>query len=294
MDLFSYSSLKSALEDLYPGDPLMSRGAGGGGGCINVTSTMTLKSGLTLFLKENSKASSTMFPEEARGLSVLREAFPLHIPRPLAFGSDKGTSFLLLEYIREGSKPTGFWQDFGRALAEMHNVRLNQSYGFSSNNFIGSTVQVNDLMERWTDFFAEKRLLYQVELARTNGLADRTISRGVESICSRITELLPEPGHPSLLHGDLWGGNYMVDEKGHAVLIDPAVYFGHREADLAMTELFGGFKRDFYRAYEEISPLVPGYGKRRDLYNLYHMLNHLNLFGPSYRDSVRSIILQYT
>ena len=117
--------------------------------------------------------------------------------------------------------------------------------------------------------------------------------KGIESICRRIADLLPEPENPSLLHGDLWSGNFMVDQKGNAVLIDPAVYYGHREADLAMTELFGGFNKSFYDKYIDVYPLQKGYGQRKDLYNLYHMLNHLNLFGSSYAGSVRSIISTY-
>ncbi|MBI9098954.1 MAG: fructosamine kinase family protein, partial [Spirochaetaceae bacterium] len=124
-------------------------------------------------------------------------------------------------------------------------------------------------------------------------LTDSHMVKGIESICSRIKSLLPEPDYPSLLHGDLWSGNYMVDQQGHAVLIDPAAYYGHREADLAMTELFGGFNREFYHIYNEVYPLKPGYRQRKDLYNLYHMLNHLNLFGSSYAGSVRSIISAY-
>jgi len=282
MSLREFPSLSVALETLFPGDPIVRRGPGGGGGCINSVSTIILKSGLTVFLKENGRAPSAMFREEAKGLEALIGAYPLKVPKPLALGKENGSSFLLLEYIERGVKGRDYWSSFGRALSQMHREGAGLSFGFDSNNFIGSTVQINERMERWSDFFAEKRLLHQVELARSARLADSEMSRGVESICHRMADLLPEPEFPSLLHGDLWSGNFMVDKRGEAVLIDPAVYYGHREADLAMTELFGGFNRAFYQAYNEAFPLEPGYGERRDLYNLYHMLNHLNLFGHAY------------
>ncbi|MBB6481629.1 fructosamine kinase family protein [Spirochaeta isovalerica] len=294
MPVGEYPSLSAAVEDLFPGDKLAGRAPGGGGGCINSVSKIILKSGKVLFLKENDRAPSSMFREEARGLQSLNDAFPLKVPAPLALGREKASSFLLLEYVMSGSKGSGFWGRFGRALAQMHRQGKGESFGYDSDNFIGSTPQINDRMSRWTDFFAEKRLMFQIELARSSRLADSSMSRGVLSICRRIGDLLPEPDYPSLLHGDLWSGNFMVDDRGEAVLIDPAVYYGHREADLAMTELFGGYNREFYRAYEEEFPLVPGYGERRDLYNLYHMLNHLNLFGSSYSGSVRSIISRYS
>ncbi|MBN2659066.1 MAG: fructosamine kinase family protein [Spirochaetales bacterium] len=293
MPIGEYSSLSGALEALFPGDPPAGRGPGGGGGCINAVSKITLQSGRIVFLKENSRALSLMFREEARGLAALKEAFPLNVPEPLAWGKDNSSSFLILEYIGSGAKRPEFWESFGRALAQMHRKGRGEGFGFERDNFIGSTLQKNDRMGKWTDFFAENRLLFQAGLARSSRLADSSVSRGIESICRRIGNLLPEPDFPSLLHGDLWSGNFMVDEGGRAVLIDPAVYYGHREADLAMTELFGGFNRNFYRAYEEEFPLTPGYDGRRDLYNLYHMLNHLNLFGSSYMGSVRSIISRY-
>lgn len=234
-----------------------------------------------------------MFREEARGLNALADRFPLKVPRPLAVGKEGTVDFLIMEYIKSSSQGISFWRDFARAMAEMHRSGGSNNYGFENDNYIGSTRQINESMDCWTDFFCEKRLLFQLNLAKSRRLADSFTIKGIENICSRINSLLPEPDFPSLLHGDLWSGNYMTDENGQAVLIDPAVYYGHREADLAMTELFGGFNRNFYNVYNEVFPLEKGYSERKDLYNLYHMLNHLNLFGTSYGGSVRSIISAY-
>lgn len=293
MDIKTFPSVASAVESLYPGDSILSRSAGGGGGCINSASILVLKSGRFLFMKENAQAPEDMFPCEAEGLSFLKKNYPLEIPRPLALGKEGRNSFLILENIDSGTRSADFWTTFGHSLAEMHLKGRSETYGFHQDNYIGATRQVNTPMARWTDFFVENRLLYQIRLAGKRGLADSHIIGGVEAICRRIEEILPNPDFPSLLHGDLWSGNFMVDSNGQAVLIDPAVYYGHPEADLAMTELFGGFNSEFYRAYEEVNPLEPGYRRRKDLYNLYHMLNHLNLFGSSYEGSVRSIISTY-
>ncbi len=150
-------------------------------------------------------------------------------------------------------------------------------------------------MNDWHAFFGERRLGFQIELARRGGRADAALERGVHRVIDRLDELIPDldDGGASVLHGDLWGGNYLVSSDGEPVLIDPAVYYGHREADLAMTELFGGFQAPFYRAYKSEWPLVPGYEARRDVYNLYHLLNHLNLFGSSYAGSCAAIVRRF-
>lgn len=288
-----FLSLDDAIESLSPGDFLLSKNPSGSGGCINSTYLLTLKSGKHFFIKENKNSPENMFREEVLGLQALSTVFPLKVPGPLALGKEGNTDFLILEFIKSTSPEKNFWRSFASALAEMHKSRGPNNFGFSSDNYIGSTRQINTKMDKWTDFFCENRLLYQVELARSRNLADSFIVSGVEKICRRINSILPEPDFPSLLHGDLWSGNYMVDEQGLAVLIDPAVYYGHREADLAMTRLFGGFNSEFYAVYNEVYPIEKGYEKRRDLYNLYHMLNHLNLFGSSYAGSVRSIISAY-
>jgi fructosamine-3-kinase len=175
----------------------------------------------------------------------------------------------------------------------MHRQGRGESFGFPMDNYIGSTPQPNERHSDWHEFFAQQRLGFQVKLALDSGKLDSGLAGDIERIQSRLPDLLPNTDHPALLHGDLWGGNYMVDSNGDPVLIDPATYYGHREADLAMTQLFGGFRNAFYEAYEEEWPLERGFSERADLYNLYHMLNHLNIFGGGYLGSVRSIVRGY-
>ncbi len=164
-------------------------------------------------------------------------------------------------------------------------------FGFTEDNYIGASPQDNTPAQHWVEFFRDHRLAPQLAMAKDRLETDDL--RAADLLMDRLDEFLIEPEQPSLLHGDLWAGNYMTGPDGCAWLIDPAVYAGHREADLAMTELFSGFPAQFYDAYREAWPLQPGYASRRDLYNLYHILNHLNLFGRSYLPSVRHIMAEY-
>lgn len=263
------------------------------GGSINRTSVLTFDTGLRVFLKENSGVYEGLFESEAEGLEVLHAAPGPAVPRPLALYQSPDNQFLALEYIESGSRATDFWVSFGHALAEMHRRRSEHRFGFPTDNHIGQTPQINTFCDSWCEFFARHRLGYQIQLAGRRNVADSGTISALRSVVERLDRFLPEPEYPSLLHGDLWGGNFMVGADGHAVLIDPAVYYGHREADLAMTELFGGFSAEFSRAYNEAWPLDTGYRERVELYNLYHLLNHLNMFGRSYLGSVRSIAQRY-
>ncbi len=166
-------------------------------------------------------------------------------------------------------------------------------YGLDHDNFIGANPQPNQAADNWVDFFGQQRLAFQMELARQNGYLPAQRAKLLEKLLVRLNDLLPSQPPASLLHGDLWGGNWLVTEAGEAALIDPAVYYGDRESELAFTELFGGFPSAFYVAYNETWPLDHDYRKRRDLYNLYHLLNHLNLFGESYGGAVDSVLRQY-
>lgn len=266
---------------------------GVGGGCINQTSLLVLDNGKRVFLKENSTAYPALFRTEAEGLAALASDDGPRVPQPYGYGEAGGRQFMVLEYIPEGRRKSDFWEDFGRRLARLHQTKRNKRFGFEGDNYIGATPQENGWEESWPEFFGRRRLAVQLELARKNGYGDQRWCRGLEQIIERLDQILPRPDQASLLHGDLWGGNFMVGSDGSAVLIDPAVSYGHREADLAMTELFGGFRPPFYASYNEVFPLDPGYEKRRDLYNLYHLLNHLNLFGGSYASSVASIVARY-
>lgn len=282
------------LRELFGASVSIESKQGVGGGCINQTSVLRLSTGESVFLKENSSRYTGLFAAEAAGLRALRSEEGPRVPEPYAEWVERDRQFLLLEFIESGRKVEDFWEDFGRRLARLHARKTANRFGFERDNHIGASPQHNAWEESWPRFFATQRLGFQLELARKNGYARAHWFASLEGLIERIADLLPEPEHPSLLHGDLWGGNFMVGSDGHAVLIDPAVYYGDREADIAMTELFGGFASRFYDAYNTERPLSPGYAGRRELLNLYHLLNHLNLFGGSYAASVESIVFRYS
>jgi fructosamine-3-kinase len=193
-----------------------------------------------------------------------------------------------------GRSGRDFPAEFGRRFARLHRSTRGARFGFPHDNYLGSTPQPNGWSDDGCDFFRRRRLGHQLGLARAGGLADRGLARLGDRLLDRLDRWLDLPGEPAcLLHGDLWGGNYLVDDAGAPVLIDPAAYHGHREADLAMTRLFGGFDAAFYAAYEEEWPLSPGSEERRPLYELYHLLNHLNLFGAAYRGRCLAILRRY-
>lgn len=265
------------------------------GGDINSASMLTISGGRKFFLKENRSELAGMFQAEAAGLIELSsggsEIPP--VPVPLALGSDGNKAFLMMELLESGHLTSG--AGFGASLAALHRSRRRDKCGFSGDNWIGSTPQPNLWMSSWHEFFAVNRLGFQWNLARENGFGDTRSDKAMASILKRLPDLLPglEAGGASLLHGDLWGGNWIAGTDGRAYLIDPAVYYGHREADIAMTELFGGFPSGFRQGYADAWPLEPGFQERRDLYNLYHILNHLNLFGRSYWGGVESTLMRY-
>jgi len=266
------------------------------GGDINRCALITLTNGGRLFLKENPDAPPGMFAAEADGLEALRSAGACRVPDTIAVGNAAVDSpFLLLEYIEQGVKTPQFWERFGTELAQLHRWRSPDfiHFGFPEDNFIGLTPQHNGSSEQWIPFFRNERLGYQVQLAESRGLLSGEMLHALNRIMGRLELLLIEPEAPSLLHGDLWSGNLLAAASGEPVLIDPAVSCGHREADLAMTQLFGGFDPRFYEAYAEAFPLESGYADRMPVYNLYHLLNHLNLFGRTYEESIRQVLRKY-
>jgi fructosamine-3-kinase len=263
------------------------------GGCISDAYKITLSNGSNYFLKYNPSTLNDMFIKEANGLKELSKGNAIRIPEVLNFDED----YILLEFIAAGSRKKNFFEEFGRSFAEMHK-HTNDTFGFYEDNFIGSNQQMNIPDERektdWTSFYFNKRILFQLQLAERLGNSTDTLRKGVLKLENKIEDIIGGGKEkPSLLHGDLWGGNYMVDENGNAVLIDPAVYYGHREADLGMTKLFGGFSSEFYRSYSETFPLEDGYEYRENMYKLYHILNHLNLFGGGYYSQAISLIKFY-
>lgn len=262
-----------------------------GGGCINHVWVCETQSG-SLFLKWNAlEAFPKMFEAEAKGLQLLKRSCPLYVPGVICAGKADQFQFLVLENVTEGSRSKDYWTNFGAGLARLHQATADE-FGLDHDNYIGSLRQINTEASSWTDFFREQRLEVQLKLARDAGKVDASLAQKFESLFTRLGNLLPEEP-PSLVHGDLWGGNIMITNEGQPCLIDPAVYFGSREMDLAMTQLFGGFDNSFFCDYENVFPLQQGYRDRLDLYNLYPLLVHVNLFGGGYVRQVHSIVQRF-
>lgn len=256
-----------------------------GGGCIN--DTLILSDGARdYFVKCNDASRLDMFEAEADGLAGLAAAQALRVPRPICWGQTGGTSYLVLERLDLDGRTNG--AEMGRRLAALHRT-IGGHFGWRRDNYIGATPQPNPESGDWVAFFRDQRLGYQLALAARNGQA-RTLEAAGERLMAGLPALLDHGPAPSLLHGDLWTGNLGYLADGTPTVFDPAVYYGDREADLAMSELFGGFGHDFYAAYRETWPLDGGYGTRKTLYNLYHILNHLNLFGGGYLGQARAMI----
>lgn len=292
-----FDSLASAVSSLFGSSVKITRTREVSGGDINESCCLTLSEGSRIFMKRNPGKKESFFAAEAEGLSAIASTQTIGTPKVLATGTDQGCPFLLLEFIRENTKIPGFWECFARRLAAMHQAGTEPftkggTYGFFRDNYIGASHQCNKAADSWIDFFRECRLTPQLKAAAR--YFEPEDLKKADRLLDRLESILTEPEYPSLLHGDLWAGNFITGNDGTAWLIDPAVYVGHREADLAMTELFGGFPPAFYDAYRKAAHLQPEYEKRRDLYNLYHLLNHLNLFGSSYLPSVKRVIRYYT
>lgn len=261
------------------------------GGCIHQAWRVELADGSSRFVKANAACPADLFEREAEGLAALAAVGALRVPQGAVAGAAAGLHFLVMEAIATGPQPPGFFADFGRRFADLHRRSTGERHGFPHDNYLGATPQPNAWESDWVELFRRHRLGHQLDLARRSGLADSDLLRLGDRLLDRLDRWLDVPGEPPcLLHGDLWSGNFLVDEHGAPVLIDPACYYGHREADLAMTRLFGGFAADFYAAYEEAWPLPAGSEERLPVYTLYHLLNHLNLFGGSYREQCLGVL----
>lgn len=261
------------------------------GGCINQGGKLTTTQG-NYFLKWNdAKRFPDMFKKEALGLALLREPKAAKIPSVIAVGENSRTQFLILEFIETGRPNAMYWNELGKSLAALHK-QTSSAFGLDHDNYIGSLPQDNSKNDNWIDFFIQSRINPQLKLAVDNGKLNVSQLRSFECLYKELPSLLPID-RPSLLHGDLWSGNVIVDHAGAAVLIDPAVYYGHREMELAYTQLFGGMESDFYNAYFEAFPVVSGFDNRVDIYNLYPLLVHVNLFGGGYANQVISILNRF-
>lgn len=248
-------------------------------------------SGKLYFLKYGSKSDTYIC--EANGLKEIQKSGTVPTPKVIAVNEN----YLLTEYIEKGKTSPLFFESFGECLAQMHRFEAT-SFGFYENNYIGLNPQVNIANEAektdWISFYFNKRLLFQYKLAEKNGYVTERLKTGFSKLEKIVHKIFDGTDNtPVLLHGDLWNGNYMCGQKGEAVLVDPAVYYGNREADLAMTKLFGGFPAAFYSSYNNTFPLTEGCQHRENIYKLYHVLNHLNLFGSSYLHECENLIYAY-
>jgi len=257
------------------------------GGCINNGVQIATSIGESFFLKTNPTPPPDMFEREYEGLIAINKNNSLKIPKPYHFGSN----FILMEDLKPAQKIKNYWETFGRLLASLHNYKGEQ-FGFSSDNYIGRTPQVNTWTSDGFIFFKESRIRYIAEMVRKKGLIGDDIHHRILNLSNRITTLVPEQP-PSLIHGDLWSGNAITDSTGGPAIIDPAVNYGWAEAELAMTTLFGSFPEKFYESYIEVNQLEPGYQSRFPFYNIYHVLNHVLLFGRGYLGMVIDILNLY-
>ena len=250
-----------------------------GGGSINEAFRLEGTNGECYFVKLNDARHHSMFAAEAAGLDAITATNTLRVPQPIAHGIAGEQSFLVLEYLELSSR--GDARRLGQQLAVLHRFKA-KTFGFVQDNFIGTTQQPNVWKDSWIDFWREQRLGFQLRLAAKNGYGGQ-----LQNLGDQLLDALPVffegyTPQPSLLHGDLWSGNHAYTADGAPTIFDPAAYYGDRECDIAMTELFGGYPANFYNAYRAEWPLHEGYEKRRDLYNLYHVFNHANLFGGGY------------
>jgi protein-ribulosamine 3-kinase len=256
-----------------------------GGGSINEAWQVTINESKKIFLKLNSAARFPgLFEKEKEGLEFLAHRNCITVPRVIFCGECENDQLLLLEWVSSGSQTESFWKKFGEQLAQLHRCHHHR-YGFASDNYMGALPQKNQFTASWTDFFIHFRLQPQMDLAVRNGLLSPLHAEQFQQLYGKLGTIFnTEP--PSLLHGDLWSGNFMCNERSEPVLIDPAVYYGHRNVDLAMTTLFGGFDRIFYDSYHYHFPFPAHHAEQWEVCNLYPLLIHLNLFGASYLNGI--------
>jgi fructosamine-3-kinase len=240
------------------------------------------------FVKLNQANQAAMFEAEALGLQNLAASGSIRIPQPICWGTAENNSYIVLEWMDLGRGTPSSWVELGRQLAQLHRRTHSKGFGWDRENTIGSTPQLNSWTQNWADFFIEHRIGYQIQLAQRRGASFAQTDRLLKAIATRLNH---HPT-PSLVHGDLWSGNAGFSTAGEPVIFDPAVYWGDREVDIAMTELFGGFPQGFYTGYRAEWPLDAGYEQRKGIYNLYHILNHFNLFGGSYRAQAEQMMAQ--
>jgi fructosamine-3-kinase len=258
------------------------------GGCINQGYRIS-DGNVSYFVKLNQATKVEMFAAEAQGLREMLATATIKVPKPICWGTTQNHSYIVMEWLDLGGGNGQSWELMGGNLARLHRVKVSDNFGWEVNNTIGSTPQINTFTNNWADFFAEYRIGYQLKLAQRKGGSFPDYPAVVDT----VREILAHHRlQPSLVHGDLWSGNAAITEDGEPVILDPATYYGDREVDLAMTELFGGFPAGFYRGYDQEWALTQGYQQRKTIYNLYHILNHFNLFGGGYANQANQMIKQ--
>lgn len=273
-------AISQSIGQKFVGDRIQSKS----GGCINQTAKIS-DGDRHYFVKTNQASLLEMFIAEAIALQQIYDTHTIRVPKPICWGIVEDTAYLVMENLELGTKQN--WEIMGRNLAAMHKVTSDRGFGWERNNTIGSTPQINNWTEDWIKFWIEYRLGFQISLAKRKGWICNVSEQDLyATIPSLFRDYQPQP---SMVHGDLWSGNAAFVES-EPVIFDPALYFGDREVDLAMTELFGGFPSHFYQAYQAAYPLNQGYQKRKNLYNLYHILNHFNLFSGSYGSQANRMI----
>ncbi len=261
------------------------------GGSINESFKLETSAGY-FFLKRNDREKfPAMFEKEASGLRLIAQTEKIKVPELIAEGFFENYQFIILRFIEKGISSKTFWEDFGHSMAHLHQTTQNE-FGLNEDNYIGSLHQTNKKTTDWTEFFIHARLQPLVSLALTNKKLNHAHYDQFQKLYERLQNIFPLE-KPALLHGDFWNGNFMPDSDGHPVVFDPAVYFGHREMDIAMSKMFGGFQEKFYHAYQEVYPLEEGWKNRISLANLYPLLVHVNLFGGSYIGEMEQILKSY-
>jgi len=242
----------------------------------------------SFFLKTNFEADPVIFEKEADGLQMLRTKCTLQVPEVYHLGKIEDKNFLLMEWIAADRTNPVYWQELGIGLAQLH-MATQEQFGYATNNYIASLVQTNSPKNSWHEFFIENRLEPLAGKAYYEGLMSLEFLKKFQKIYPSLENMLPKE-KPALLHGDLWSGNILRGKNGSPCLIDPAVYYGHREMDLAFSRMFGGFEEGFYQSYETVFPLEPGFEERIPIYNLYPLLVHLLLFGKSYLSGIERTV----
>lgn len=282
--------LQQALTSILQKDVVVTGTVAVPGGDINKAYRMDTTAG-PFFIKQNSKRFKGMFQKEFNGLIALMNSGTLKVPVPYATGDDENDQWLVMEWLEKGAPDKNFWKDFGIQLAMQHK-NTNADFGFEESNFIGSIIQLNGKCASWKEFYATQRILPLMMMCLELGRCTRSDIDQSVLVCRKIDSIFPDEP-PALLHGDLWSGNFLIHESGRAAVFDPAVYYGHREMDLGMTLLFGGFDEVLYDNYNDAYPLEKNWRDRTDLCQLYPLLVHLVLFGGHYYQSVKKILDKY-